>query len=244
MVQIKRQLTNTTNKYAGVNGKRFIVVHQTGNTDVGADAQRHANLQSNGNVRQASWHWQVDDKVAIQSFAHNIRCWHAGDGRAPNGGNYNGIAVEICINQDGDYNKAVQNGAELVAHIMKEEGIPIQNVKQHYHMSGKNCPAQIRANKNGINWTDFINMVQHPKEDDEVEKAIVIGGYPDLTFAELVSIRLQAPIYFRSALPSGKIAKEVYVVGGGTAGLQADKIINLTGANRFEVARKVDGFLG
>jgi hypothetical protein len=77
-----------------------------------------------------------------------------------------------------------------------------------------------------------------------LEKAIVIGGYPDLSMAELVSISLKAPIYFRSAIPAGKIAKEVYVVGGSVDGIQADKVINLTGADRFAVVEQVKKFLG
>lgn len=40
------------------NGKKFITVHQTGNTSRGANAAMHAKLQFN-NPRDASWHWQV-----------------------------------------------------------------------------------------------------------------------------------------------------------------------------------------
>jgi hypothetical protein len=84
-----------------------------------------------------------------------------------------------------------------------------------------------------------------PKEEDEMlGKAVVIGGYPDFAGAELVAARLKAPIYFRNALPSGIVAKELYVVGGSVEGLKAEKIINLTGANRFEVMEKVKKFLG
>ncbi len=81
------------------------------------------------------------------------------------------------------------------------------------------------------------------EEDEMLEKAILIGGYPDISAAELLAARLKAPIYFRSAYPGGKVAKELYIVGGPTTGLQADKIINLSGADRFEVSRKVEEFL-
>jgi N-acetylmuramoyl-L-alanine amidase len=76
-----------------------------------------------------------------------------------------------------------------------------------------------------------------------LDKAIVIGSYPDFASAELLAASLKAPIYTRSALPNGKVAKELYVVGGSTNGLQADKIISLTGKDRFEVAAAVAGFL-
>jgi len=87
---------------------------------VGANAQTHANLQSRG--FSASWHWQVDDKEAIQSFDHTWRLFHAGDGRGK--GNMESIGIESCINSDGDYVQAVKNTAKLVAKIMKDEGIP------------------------------------------------------------------------------------------------------------------------
>lgn len=163
MLDIKKQIVpasiakNCT--YGNNNKKLYVTVHQTGNTNKGADAQAHANLQSNGNTRNASWHYQVDDKQAIQSFEHEAQCWHAGDGRTGNG-NLNSIAVEICINSDGNYAKSVENGAKLVKKILEDEGLSINDVKQHYDWSRKNCPAQIRAGKDGITWNDFINMIK------------------------------------------------------------------------------------
>src|SRR5690625_1726862 len=165
MVKVKQQLiTSNSRTYGRNNKKQYVTVHQTGNTSKGANAQAHANLQTNGNVRQASWHYQVDDKQAIQSFDHNDQCWHAGDGRGP--GNLNSIAVEICINSDGDYKKAVKNGAELVAKILKDEGLTSKDVRQHYDWSKKNWPAQIRVGKEGITWAEFLKMVE-----DEPKKA-------------------------------------------------------------------------
>lgn len=82
------------------------------------------------------------------------------------------------------------------------------------------------------------------EEEEMLEKAIVLGGFPDFAPAEILAARLKAPIFTRAALPAGKIAKEVYVVGGPTEGLQGDKIISLTGADRFEVAAAVKKFIG
>lgn len=160
MVKTKQQLIDDNSRiYGRENGKKYITVHQTGNTKKGAGAQSHANLQTNGNARSASWHWQVDDKIAIQSFTHDAQCWHAGDGRGD--GNLNSIAVELCINQDADYKTTVENGAKLVKKIMKDEGIPLENVKQHADWSNKNCPAQIRAGQDGIDWDAFLEMVEN-----------------------------------------------------------------------------------
>lgn len=159
---IKKQLSPTrpmVNGYGYGNKKKFLTIHQTGNTNKGANAQMHANLQSR--VYGASWHWQVDDKEAIQSFEHTYRCWHASDGRGD--GNSNSIGIEGCINSDGNYVKSVENMAELAAKILKDEGIPIENMRQHHDFdtkNRKNCPAQIRAGKDGINWNKFVQMVK------------------------------------------------------------------------------------
>ena len=76
-MQITKQLVsqNVINQrsYGKGNPKKYITVHQTGNTDKGANAQVHANLQSRLNPRQASWHYQVDDKVVIQSFEDDVK---------------------------------------------------------------------------------------------------------------------------------------------------------------------------
>ena len=156
MVKIQRRISNNRNHYNGTNKKLKITVHQTGNTSRGANAEMHARFINNGST--STWHYTVDDKQAIQHFEHNTQCWHAGDGRG--NGNLNSIGVELCINSDGDYNKTIQNGAELVRHLMDTLNLGINDVVQHNYWSGKNCPAQIRAGKNGITWAKFKQMVQ------------------------------------------------------------------------------------
>lgn len=157
LVKIKKQLISSRAITSGNgNAKKYITIHQTANTSKGANAQAHANLQSNGNSRSASWHWTVDDKQAIQSFPHNVKCWHAGNSI----GNNQSIGIELCVNSDANYKKVIENAAELVKKIMKEENISIMNVKQHNHWSGKNCPAQLRAGKDGISWNGFIDMIK------------------------------------------------------------------------------------
>lgn len=157
MVTIRQKLVSnaqaakiTNGKY---NAKKYIVVHETDNTDVGADADAHARLQFNGNTRDASWHWQVDDKEAVQSFTHDWACWATGTLK----GNNEGIQVEICVNSDGDYIKALQNAASLIAQIMKDENISMQQIVQHNYFSGKNCPRKIRAGI--VPWSNFLQMI-------------------------------------------------------------------------------------
>lgn len=155
MVKIKKQLTsqNVINKvtYGTGNTRKYIVIHETANTSKGANAQAHANLQSNGNSRSASWHYQADDKQVIQSFNDNIKCWHSGSSKYNN----ESIGIEICVNSDGNYKQAVNNAIELTKQLMKKYNIPTSNVIQHNTASGKDCPRYLRAGNKGITWSQF-----------------------------------------------------------------------------------------
>jgi N-acetylmuramoyl-L-alanine amidase len=90
----------------------------------------------------------------------------------------------------------------------------------------------------------YVASVEKKEEIDLLEKAIIIGGFPDFAVAEILAARLKAPVYTRAALPGGIIAKEVYVVGGNIDGIQGVKVISLTGADRFAVAAAVKKFIG
>ena len=149
------------------NPRNYLTIHQTGNTSPRANAKAHHNLQARSGVGYG-WHWQVDDEFAIQTHDHDFKIWNAGDGRGK--GNTESISIEICVNSDGDYNQAVENGAKLAALILKEENIDISKMVQHNYWSGKDCPHEIRAGKNGITWADFVNKVKNYLEDDEEVK--------------------------------------------------------------------------
>lgn len=162
--------------YSGANPIELIIIHQTGNRSKGANAQAHADIQSRGNTRKASWHESIDDEWVIQSFEHTVKCWHSGASK----GNTNGIGLELCINSDGDYKKTIENGARRTAQLMKQYNIPLSNVLRHYDCSGKICPRQIMENEQGISWTDFKNMVKEfytgKKVNDKPEEPKVPAG--------------------------------------------------------------------
>lgn len=160
-MKIKQQLVpnriaNRVTSGSG-NQRRWITIHDTGNLGRGADAQVHANLQSRGNTRKASWHYQIDDKQVIQSFLDTTRCWHAGDGDG--NGNSHSIGLEICINRDGNYRKAVENAIELTKHLMKKYNIPASRVVRHRDWDGKYCPRQLMNGKDGLTWGWFKSQL-------------------------------------------------------------------------------------
>lgn len=156
MVQVIQQLVNGSTKVnKGKNTKAGVAIHETANTTAGAGAHAHANLQSRGNVRQASWHFSVDDTAAYQSFNLDARCWHAGDGSGP--GNNAHIAIEICVNEDGNYVQACKNAAELVRQL-RDQGVG-SDLKQHNAFSGKDCPNFMREGRDGVTWEVFQGWV-------------------------------------------------------------------------------------
>ncbi|MGE7809185.1 MULTISPECIES: N-acetylmuramoyl-L-alanine amidase family protein [Lysinibacillus] len=146
-----------------------ICIHETDNTNKGSEADNHARLQANGNSRQASWHWSVDDKEAVQSFTHDYQCWAAGSTK----GNNEAIQIEMCVNSDGDYVKTVQNTASLVAKILKDENLTVNDVVQHNFYSGKNCPSKMRSTSAPIPWSSFLKMDDVMKFTNETLKAAV-----------------------------------------------------------------------
>lgn len=154
----KEQLVKSTSRiYGGTNACTSITVHETANIKRGADAQAHANLQTNGDVRQASWHLTADSKEVIRSFPDTAQCWHGGTKEA----NETSIAIEICVNEDGDYDKAFKNAAEEVRKLRVKHKLGRGAVKQHFDWSGKNCPAVMRLSQR---WNEFLNLTDTKKE--------------------------------------------------------------------------------
>lgn len=240
---------------------RKLIVHWTANP--GATAANHFSYFDKSIIaakRYASAHIFVDKTEAICIIPLNEVAYAANDNTqmvngkpyrgvseiAPNA-NYLTISVELCVEKDGSFHAdTIARAVDVFAELCKTYKLdPNCDIVRHYDVTHKNCPAPWVANGNA-----FVAFKQHisdklkPKEEDEMlEKAIVINAFPDFPSAEVLAARLHAPIYTRAALPSGKIAKEVYVVGGTKDGLVADSFVMLTGKDRFEVAKAVGDFL-
>ena len=172
MVQITKKLIKYN--HSGINKPAYIVIHETGNTDIGADAERHYRYFNSGD-RGASAHYFVDDKQIIQVVEDNVQSWHNGkkyvsNPAVPQCNNSNSIGIEICVNQDGDYSKAVANAVELTKELMKELNISAHKVIRHYDSCGKQCPAKMLREPKL--WTDFKKAIQGVQMDKNYEKAV------------------------------------------------------------------------
>ena len=156
MVKIDRTQVLNSAKWSnqGINHKTVLVIHETANTSYGADAYAHHRLQYNGNPRQASWHWQVDDKVAVQTYSEDLRLWHAGRVAIPFT-----IAIEICVNRDSNYNQAILNAIDLAVDICTRNNINVNDVVTHNFYTGKICPRYMLNGRDGWTFTKFRNEV-------------------------------------------------------------------------------------
>ena len=138
-----------------------ICIHNTSND---ASAENEVKYMINNNS-STSYHVAVDEKHVIQAIPFSRNAWASGDG-ANGEGNRKYIHIEIC-RSTGDlatFKKCEENCAKYVAHLLKQYGWTIKNVKRHKDFSGKNCPHMTMQ----LGWQRFLDMVQ--KELDKLNK--------------------------------------------------------------------------
>lgn len=136
---------NNKYKYGNPMTPTEITYHQTFNLSPAINERNYLNNRTD-NV-YVSFHWVVDEKEAIKCLPENVSAWHAGDGT--NGdGNKKSISIEIARSTNSDIklrDAAIDNGARLIASLMKKYNIGMDKVKSHNQRSGKNCPHDIRG---------------------------------------------------------------------------------------------------
>ena len=147
------KMISKKNCYIGQNRPAYIVIHETDNWSKGADAKAHATAMKNGNLA-GTVHYYVDSKSVYQTLDHSDGAWAVGDGKGKYGiTNRNSINIEICVNPETDYYKAVDKAEQLAAQLLKQYGWGIDHLKRHYDASRKNCPRRIQAEGR---WPEFV----------------------------------------------------------------------------------------
>lgn len=152
----KKQYSSNRRNYKDI---KFIVIHDTANRSVGADADNHYRYLEHAN-RYGSAHYYVDDNKIIQVIGDSRSAWSVGDTWArkyrtrTDVNNYNSLNLELCINSDGSYEKAFYNLIELTKNLMFKFGIPPDRVVRHFDASGKPCPGSMKDN-NWQKWKEF-----------------------------------------------------------------------------------------
>lgn len=182
MIKINEKLIKFNFSYRNGEKIKYIVIHDTGNTGVKANADAHFNFFNNAN-RGRSAHYFVDDKQILRIIKDEYKSWAIGDGAGEYGiTNENSISIEMCINSDGNFEKTYQNTIELTRYLMNKYNIPLENVVRHYDASRKLCP-NVFCKNNWEKWHQFKrNLI---KEKTDYTKTItliyknIFGREPD-----------------------------------------------------------------
>jgi N-acetylmuramoyl-L-alanine amidase len=154
---------------------RYITIHSTQNYTAGAD--KHSEALKNGALRSPKtrygnrigfliWHFTVEDGKAIQHLPTSEQGEHA-DFAGP--GNRLSIGIEMCENRGNNRATTVERTAKLTAVLMKQKGIPLNNVVPHYHWPrrgktppNKNCPHFLLDHgRPGAKWRKFLGRVDY-----------------------------------------------------------------------------------
>ena len=150
----------TPYNHSSRNGQKisYLVIHDTGNVNSGADALAHSKYFGSGN-KNASAHYFVDSKGTVQIIEDHLASWHCGDGHGKYAiTNQNSIGIELCINKDGCLCKTLDHAAILIKNLAKKHKIPKENILRHYDASRKICPRSLSSD-NWQKWTEFKNKL-------------------------------------------------------------------------------------
>ena len=159
LINLKEELipAGRTNRPGSIIRPEKITIHNTSNASPGANATSHSKFVRetghyilNGKKHWVSWHYTVDDQLAIKQLPVNERAFHAGSQ-----GNNISIAIEICMHKEIDQEAADTKASQLTALLCFDLGIPVANIVTHKFWTGKNCPALLLAN-----WDSFIDKVR------------------------------------------------------------------------------------
>lgn len=144
----------------GNSGRKYIVIHYTGNkTD---KATSNGNYFKNEN-RGSSAHYFVDDTTVVQVVSEDDTAWAVGRNYGSNNlfgkcTNSNSISIEMCSTDGRISNATYQNTVALVKSLMKKYNIDAAHVVRHWDVCSKSCPGWTGWGANGKDasiWNQF-----------------------------------------------------------------------------------------
>lgn len=229
----------------GNNGRRYIVIHYTGNrTDT---AMANSNYFKNTN-RSASAHYFVDAENVVQVVSDSDTAWAVGRnygsnnlfGRCTNG---NSISIEMCSTDGKISDGTYRNTVELTKTLMKKYNIDAAYVVRHWDVCSKSCPGWTGWGANGCNssiWNQFRKDIVSgtvgtipaptptpapiPTPTPSVDPSIVFkymvraGGrwYPEVrNLGDYAGVRGKAITDVAIGVTQGSVKYRVHVKGGG-----------------------------
>ncbi|MDO4720980.1 MAG: N-acetylmuramoyl-L-alanine amidase [Peptostreptococcaceae bacterium] len=227
---------------------QYVVIHDTANTRAGADALSHYRYFDSAD-RQASAHYFVDDRRIVQTVEDTDTAWHGGRS-VTEVSNDNSIGIEICVNSDGDYRRAVEKTAELAAFLLKKYALSIDRLKRHYDISRKICPRSMYA-ENWESWGIFVSRVSEKlvSGDSTASKNPELAGKSQIravTLAKYLLSKNPAPKLSCTALELA----DIFIAEGEKEGIRGDlafcQALHETGNFRFggDVKPEQNNFAG
>lgn len=130
----------------------FVTIHNTGgHKNIDDEGELYTRATYNENMGSARVHFYVDSHGAWQNLKAGTGMskndpegsaevsWHAGDGSAPDGGNYTSLSMEIIMGEASTEinDKAYDNGARLTAWLLWKHGLSINDVVSHTYWVNK-----------------------------------------------------------------------------------------------------------
>lgn len=164
----------------------YIVIHETDNWSENANAEAHQYWWDHDPYARSSVHFVVDDKETIQLLPIDAFAYHVGDNvNFSNIKNHNSIGIEICVNEDGNYEIARKRAILLVKYLMKTLNMSSETVVRHKDASNKDCPSTMI--KYPELWKDFKDRldVTFPDEDYLLELNIDVPMKNVITYLNI-----------------------------------------------------------
>jgi len=169
----QRFITGHCRPYRKLTKVEAVIIHWTANTRRGAGAMANRNYFSSspktpeGKPIYASAHFCVDSVSIVQCLPEDEVAYHVGSSRPykPDGirikgnngsPNYVTIGIEMCVNEDGDFNITRFQTIELTRYLVQKYNIPRINVLRHFDITGKDCPRMMLDNNV---WNQFLDEV-------------------------------------------------------------------------------------
>lgn len=183
----------------GTGKPNYVTIHNTkGHSGIDDEGELYTRATYNENMSSARVHFYVDNNGAWQNLKAGLgkskndpinSCevsWHAGDGSAAEGGNYQSISMEVIMGETAEIDaKSYDNAARLAAWILWYYKLPVTRLVTHTYwvnkkanktftdvdeqccnlISGKKwCPTYIfKSTKKAEamkNWKEFKQVVQ------------------------------------------------------------------------------------
>jgi hypothetical protein len=162
---------------------KYIVYHDTGNNNTGANAVMHNSYIKGNNERGRAWNYTVDSNSVYYHIPDNEVTWQADNYEAY----IESIGVETCVDKGSDLYATWLRTAKLMASLLLKYGLKVDDaVFQHYQMmqlfgidnngtimwtSPKNCPQTLRR-------ADLYDMAKNfIRYEYLVQKELTSRGY-------------------------------------------------------------------